>query len=161
VLLKRKRQFLQGPRAPSIRQHTSVYVSIRQHMPASVSIRQHSSAYVYLQGPLAPRGRRPLRQHTPAYVSIRQLTKAYVSIRQHTPAYVSIRQHSSVYVDLQDRRAPRGRRAVLDVSIRQHPPAYVSIRLPARSARLEADARSSTWLFIDSAIAFLISSSSS
>jgi hypothetical protein len=35
-----------GVQLPSIRQHTSAYVSIRQHTSAYVSIRQHTSAYV-------------------------------------------------------------------------------------------------------------------
>jgi hypothetical protein len=35
--------------APSIRSHTSAFVSIRQHTSAFASIRQHSSAFVSIR----------------------------------------------------------------------------------------------------------------
>ncbi len=140
--------------APSMRQHTSAYVSIRQHTSACVSIRQHTSAYVSLRPHRYARGAclysarevkmrygsdTPCSRSSMSTPSIRHHTSAYVSIRQHTAAFVSIRQqvageHTDVTVGaaqhkLVRRTLPRNRcdtqHTSAYVSIRQHTSAYV------------------------------------
>jgi hypothetical protein len=96
----------------NIRQHASAYVSIRQHVSAYVSMCQHTSAYAFIL------------QHTSAYVRIRQCTSAYLSsIPQHTSAYVSIRQHTTAYVSMRQHTS-----AYEDCSLARGgwPPGYTS-----------------------------------
>jgi hypothetical protein len=96
---------------PSIRQHTSAYVSIRQHtcVTCTLLVPQHTSAHANVRQ--HPSASISIHQHTSAYVSIRSCpppccapcmprTSAYVSIRQHTSAYASIRQHTSAYASI-------------------------------------------------------------